>query len=358
VHICAECSKKMATAGGLEIHAEIAHKAGAPAGPTPAFAGAEAAAVAPARLEILPVERPRRTGEANRAARPVIALAIVALLVAGVASAFVRRNEGPTTPLAMVQAAATSTAHAGTAHVVVTAKSASGPLANGITVDSAFDFDSRRATMNVDGSKFGAPEIGTIEAVVDYANGLVMYMKFPPQLSSELGGKQWVKFDVGSLLKQSGLNVDLSALTQGQSADPTSGLAMLRGADTVVTVGTEAIRGTETTHYKLVVNLDKAIADAPESQRDALSKLASVYTIHTFPVDVWLDSDGRVRRLEQTIDPSSVHLPPGTPAADNPFTSPITTTFEMYDFGSPVDVKIPPADQTTDLSQLLKNAGN
>jgi hypothetical protein len=30
----------------------------------------------------------------------------------------------------------------------------------------------------------------------------------------------------------------------------------------------------------------------------------------------------------------------------------------MYDFGHPVDVQIPPADQTTDLSQLLKNAGN
>jgi hypothetical protein len=254
----------------------------------------------------------------------------------------------------MVEAAATSTATAGTAHVVATVKSASGPLAKGITVDSAFDFDSRRATMIVDGSKFGAPEIGTIQAVVDYSNGLVMYMKFPPQLSSELGGKQWVKFDVSGLLKQSGVNIDLSALTQGQSADPTSGLGLLRGADSVVAVGTEDVRGTPTTHYRLVVNLDKAIADAPESQRDALSKLADVYTIHTFPADVWLDSDGRVRRLQQTIDPSSVRLPPGTSAAGNPFTAPVTTTFEMYDFGHPVDAKIPPADQTTDLSQLLK----
>ncbi|HEV3352720.1 MAG TPA: hypothetical protein VG076_07335 [Acidimicrobiales bacterium] len=355
MHICAECGKKMATAGGLEIHAEIAHKASAPAA---ALAGAQAATAVPAHLDIVPVVRPRRTGTSNRAAVPVIALAIVALLVAGVASALVRRTEGPSTPLAMVEAAATSTAHAGTAHVVATVKSASGPLANGLTVDSAFDFDSRRATMNVDASKFGAPEIGTIQAVVDYANGFVMYMKFPPQLSSELGGKAWVKFDVGSLLKQSGVNVDLSALTQGQSADPTSGLALLRGADSVVTVGTEAIRGTETTHYKLVVNLDKAIADAPQSQRDALSKLAAIYTIHTFPLDVWLDREGRVRRFQQTIDPLSVHKPPGDSAGTNPITSPLTTTVEMYDFGHPVDVQIPPADQTTDLSQLLKNAGN
>jgi hypothetical protein len=273
----------------------------------------------------------------------IIAFAIVALLLAGVASAFVRRNEKPSTPLALVQASASTTADAGTAKVVVTA--------NGITVDGGFDFDSRRATLAVDGSKFGVPGVSKIDAVIDYSDNLVMYMKFPPQLSSELGGKPWVKFDVGSLLKQSGVNVNFSALTQGQSADPTSGLGLLRGADSVVNVGTEQVRGTDTTHYRLVVNLDKAVADAPGGQRDALQQLVNLYTVHTFPVDVWLDSDGRVRRFQETIDPATIRMPAGS---RSPFTGPLTVKYEMYDFGSPVDVKLPPADQVTDLSQLLK----
>ena len=101
-----------------------------------------------------------------------------------------------------------------------------------------------------------------------------------------------------------------------------------------------------------------AARPVPADQRDALAKFVNIYTVHTFPVDVWLDAQGRVRRYQQTIDPSTIRLPAGVPSKDNPFTGPITTTYELYDFGSPVDVKIPPADQTTDLRTLLKNAGN
>src|SRR5438874_13285831 len=122
----------MATAGGLEIHMEIAHKPGARA------AQPEAIEAAPAQREAIPLERPRKTGESNRAAVPAIAIFIVIMLLAGVASAFLRRNE-TTTPLAMVQASASSTADAGPAKVSVTAKSSSGPLAKGITVDGGFD---------------------------------------------------------------------------------------------------------------------------------------------------------------------------------------------------------------------------
>ena len=123
----------------------------------------------------------------------------------------------------------------------------------------------------------------------------------------------------------------------------------------MVTVGKEAIRGTDTTHYRLVVNLDKAIAQAPASQRDALTKLTNLYTIHTFPVDVWLDAQGRLRRFQQTIDPSTIHLPAGLSGPANPFAAgPVTVTYELYDFGSQVDVNIPPADQVTDLNQLIR----
>jgi len=347
VHVCPECGKKMATAGGLEIHIELAHKADAPAQAMPE---AETA-VAPAAAAVVPLERPRR--QSKLTAVPFIAMAIVALLVAGVATALTRRNESPSTPLAMVQASASTTQHAGTARVSATIKGLSGPLTNGITIDGGYDFDNRRADMEIDPSKFGVPGVGRIEAIADYSSGLVMYMKFPSQIASELGNKPWVKVDLGAFLKDAGLDVNLGSLTQGSSNDPTQGLNMVRGADSVVAVGTEEVRGTPTTHYRVTVNLDRAIAEAPADQRQALTQLASLYTVRTFPIDVWIDSSGRMNRYQQTIDPTTIHLPACTPARANPFTTPITMTYELYDFGSEVDVNIPPADQVTDLNQLI-----
>ena len=356
----------MATAGGLEIHQQIAHgapevKAAYESGPADDAAQVPSLASVP-RAErdpraIVAMERPRR--ESKLTAVPAVAFAILAVLIAGVASALVRNNQSTSTPLAMIQASADTTAGAKTAQISATVKTASGPLANGISVAGGFDFGNRRASLVVDPSKFGLTGVGKIEAIADYSSGFVMYMKFPSELSSQLGGKPWLKIDLASLLKQEGVDVDLGALTQGQSNDPTSGLQMLRGADSVVTVGTEDIRGTQTTHYRLVIDIEKAIAAAPASTRDAMTKLANLYTVKTFPMDVWLDSQGRVNRFQQTIDPSTIHLPAGVSAQNNPFAAgPITMTYDMYDFGAPVDVQVPPADQTTDLSQLLKNGGN
>ena len=358
----------MATAGGLEIHMQLAHRPEAPvaaparaatpgAAPTPAAAGrGQAPFPVDSVVDVLPPERARRASRPS--AVPFIAVAIVALLVAGVATAFVRNSAGPATPLAMVQASASTTADAGTAHVSVTVKGAAGPLANGITVDGGFDFARHRAQLELDPSKFGVTGVGPIEAVEDYSSGIVVYMRFPPQLTAQLGGKPWVKLDLGALLSQAGIDVNLGSLTQGQSDDPTSGLRLLRGADSVVNVGTEQVRGVTTTHYRLVVSLDKAIANAPADQRDALTKLATLYTIHTFPVDVWLDGQGRVRRLQQIVDTSTLRLPPAATAGGasraNPFVGPITTTYEVYDFGTPVDVTIPAPDQVTDLNAVLR----
>src|SRR5581483_3119272 len=151
----------MATAGGLEIHMELAHKPARPARPE---VGAEPgfAPPVPARVDVLPMERSRRQSSP----------------LAAVASALVRRNAS--SPLAMVQAAATTTADAKTAHVITTIKADSGPLADGgINVDGGFDFDTRRAALEIDGSQVGAPELGKLQAIVDYDGGLVVYMKVP-----------------------------------------------------------------------------------------------------------------------------------------------------------------------------------
>ncbi|MBV9412130.1 MAG: hypothetical protein JO148_11080 [Acidimicrobiia bacterium] len=361
MHICDQCGKKMATAGGLEIHMELHHKA-TPAADFRATSGDnsplthESRGEGAARVDVVPMERPRRQSSPFTAV-PYIAVAIVALLVAGVASALVRRNAN--TPLAMVQAAATTTAEAKTAHVVTTIKADSGPLANGgINVDGGFDFDTRRAALEIDGSQVGAPELGKLQAIVDYDGGLVVYMKVPAEAVGDLGGKQWLQVDVGALMQKAGMDIDIGSLLQGQSNDPTQGLAMVRGADDVVKIGTDNIRGVPTTHYQLDVNIDKAIADAPTPEaRDAMQKLSNLYTVRKVPVDLWLDDQGRVRRFQESLNSSVIRLPNALLTQGDPFAGHVTLTYDLYDFGRPVDVTLPPSSQVANLNPLLQNCG-
>src|SRR4051812_23459504 len=304
----------MATAGGLEIHMELTHKPGAQADSDLA-AEAAAAVAEPARMEVVPLERPRR--ESKVTAVPFIAMAIVALLVAAVASALVRRNAD--TPLAMVKASSTTTADAKTAHVVATIKADSGPLVSGVTVDGDYDFATRRSSLKVDGAQFDAAELGKLQAVVDYDGGLVVYLRLPAEAQADLGGKPWAKLDVGALMRQLGMDVDIGSLLQGQSNDPTQGLGMVRGADNVVKIGEEKIRDVDTTHYQVLVDLDKAIADAPTPEaRDAMQKLVNLYTVRKFPVDVWLDNDGRVRRFQESLSSGVIRLPAGLQTQGDP----------------------------------------
>ena len=64
------------------------------------------------------------------------------------------------------------------------------------------------------------------------------------------------------------------------------------------------------------------------------------------PADVWIDAQGRVRRMRLSLKlPSS---PSSTTAAGT-----MTQTIEYYDFGVPVTATVPPVSEVTDTSDLI-----
>lgn len=356
MHTCPECDKKLATGGGLEIHMELAHKPAAPRQAAPA--GVPVTAPAPAPVDVTPIERPRRPSKLS--AVPFIAMAIVALLVAGVATALARRTESTTTPgaasattpLALVQASASTTAATKTAQISVALQGGSG-LFKSFSETGGFDFENRRFRVEIDMAQFGQPGLGKVEGIADFSNGLIEYVHLPAEAANDMGGKRWIKIDLQALLQRTGVNANLGALLQGQSGDPTQGLGMVRGAENVVAVGTEQVRGAEATHYHLDVNLQKAVDQQPTPEaRAAMQQLVNLYTVPTRPVDVWLDSDGRVRRLQQTLDFSVVRFPPAIAGQVQRLGSP-TLTVEYYGFGQSVDTQLPSPDQVADLSALI-----
>ncbi len=249
-----------------------------------------------------------------------------------------------------VRLAATETQSAKTARMAFTM----GGMAQvgEIDAEGEVDFAANRGTMEMSMPAVEGRSLGEIEMVYD---GLVLYMKFPPAMAEEFGDKPWVKMDTGQMMRES-TGVDMSSLAQG-SGNPSDALAYLRGAGTATEeIGTETLRGEETTHYRTTIDAEAMIEGADESAREEARKLAEILGDQSIPADVWLDEEGRMRKMSYSVDPSKMKL--SEPIPDEMAGARLEFTFELYDFGTPVDVTIPPADQTTDFSQVLSQLGD
>jgi len=212
-----------------------------------------------------------------------------------------------------------------------------------VKITGEADYQAHRGHMLIDLSQFGLPG-PPIDAVFDNAT---VYEKFPKALGAPLPpGKSWVKVDVATAGRSIGVN--LGGLAASQQGDPSQTLDFLRGAsDAVTRVGAEDVRGTPTTHYRAVVDLNKA-ADRSPTAREAIKSTIKLLGSSTQPVDVWVDAQGRARRLKYTVDLSKSKVAASTPGVPGS----VTFTLELFDFGVPVQAVVPPADQVVDLSAL------
>jgi len=171
----------------------------------------------------------------------------------------------------------------------------------------------------------------------------VIYMHFPAAMTKKLGGKSWVKLDLDRAMKAQG--IDLGALQSTSTSDPNQQLDQLRGAGDVKRVGTETVRGTKTTHYKTTIDLRKAASRAPAAQRSAaqrsVDRLIQLTGQSRMPMQVWIDQQGRARRMTmtQSVKGQSVSM-----------------TMDMYDFGTREAIKAPPASDTKDITDLASKA--
>jgi hypothetical protein len=187
----------------------------------------------------------------------------------------------------------------------------------------------------------------------------VVYMKLPAGLGGLFGGgnggDQWlsIKAPKGA----SGAGAAGGALGGADQSDPASFLSALqRISDDVKEVGKEDVRGVETTHYHATLDFKKAIdgADLPPGLRDKASALFG--NAPAIPVDVFVDSEGRVRRIAMTLDLGDFAAGLGVSGASGATGLGDLPTMHMsvdfYDFGAPVHVEAPPADQIVQMPKL------
>jgi hypothetical protein len=94
------------------------------------------------------------------------------------------------------------------------------------------------------------------------------------------------------------------------------------------------------TRYSTIVDAETIVEEAPKDQQRAMRKYLGLMGIKTYPVDLWVDRDGIVRKV-------SVKLEYKLPAGDY---VQMKLSEEYYDFGVDVDIEPPPRKGVLDVT--------
>lgn len=236
--------------------------------------------------------------------------------------------------LQTLRASSSALQNAGTARFTMTMSGAGVEMHAQGSVDLQAPATQMTMTMNVQGK-----DITMEERLVDG----VLYVSSP--LFASLGGAQWMKVDLSSI------GADVSQLTGSGAgtSSATSQAEFLAGLDHVSSLGTEDVDGVTATHYRGVANLSRALEQAKTKLGtdsdvvEAMQRQIDQAGVAQVPVDVWIDGKNRPVKivLDMKIKDQSV-----------------TMTMTYSDFGVPVNIVAPPADQVGDSSSILGQLGS
>ena len=182
----------------------------------------------------------------------------------------------------------------------------------------------------------------TIQAL--YVDG-VMYLG-SPQLDQVIPGKSWLSIDLSSLQKAAGAapSGDLGGLGN----DPAVELQMLaQEGNTVVATGPSTIDGVAVQGYSVQISAAAVAnelknADLPSWLRQAASQVKAQDTT----MDVFVDQAGLLRAVRMHVKETL-----GSEASSD-----VTMTIGLSDYGAPVTITAPPADQVESFPQFLQSA--
>ncbi|HSH22678.1 MAG TPA: hypothetical protein VK975_01285 [Acidimicrobiales bacterium] len=256
---------------------------------------------------------------------------------------------GSPSPAALVSSTSDKTTEAGTARMSLESTVRGIPGASNLssTAEGVVDFEAQRGSLTLSLPEAAAAGMGAGDLRFVY-DGTVIYLRSPGALPGV--ATEWISLDFGALSEQVS-GTDIEQFAQAGSNDPSNSLTLLKGtSESIEELGTEDVRGEETTHYRATVDLRKAAeqAGAVRDQRQ-FEAFLDQFPSETIPVEVWLDEEGRTRRMrvDQPI--------PETPGMSVPPDAGVIMTIELYDFGVDEAIEIPPSDQVTDLTSQFSD---
>lgn len=201
--------------------------------------------------------------------------------------------------------------------------------------DGHVDFAAERLQLTLD---MPGPVPGNMEMVVD---GDVAYLRMPFAVSDG-DEARWIETEVAEASTD-------GMMQSGMAQDPTEALTALGAVEGDIDgLGADEVGGEPIHGYAFDVPADE-VFPVDDDKAEGLSEVPVA-------MEAWLDTDGRVRRLSQTVDLAEVmsaldvdsELPEEMGADLRELTGEQTTVIKFFDFGEPVDIEIPPADQVDD----------
>ena len=179
----------------------------------------------------------------------------------------------------------------------------------------------------------GLEQAGDVEfdAILDARRG-ELYVKYGKEIGIDLPpGKSWVHMSARDL--------------QGNeaSSDPSQMVAYLYAAGELDREGEERVRGVPTVKYAATIDVAKAyenLGGTPGKDLQKSFESLKKAGVREIPMDVWIDDAGYSRRIDLNWEL------PDTKGAR------LKMHMELWDFGKPVDVRLPAASTVVEQQDL------
>lgn len=261
-------------------------------------------------------------------------------------------------PAQVLDSAYTTTTDSGTAKVNLTGQISTSvdgkPESVPINANGVLDFAHKSADLNE--SIAGAAKDIT---ETRYLDGM-LYQRIPAQADMLTGGKQWIAIDTNQAAA-SQHDSGLSSLLASAPSDPSQLMVYLTAVEgQVKTVGPDTVDGVPTTHYDATIDLDK-VATLDPGAASTTKHLEQELGSSSLPVQLWVDQQNRLRKIG--VDENIAHPVPGSTTSGGTATTGqngsettigsvrVTFTITFSDYGTPVQIVAPPANDTDNLTR-------
>ncbi|MFI1422768.1 hypothetical protein ACH4VX_33340 [Streptomyces sp. NPDC020731] len=176
-----------------------------------------------------------------------------------------------------------------------------------------------------------------------------MYMDMGAKQAAEMDGKRWMKMDFAAIAEASGdaeIQKQMTSGLENMNQDPAQQLALLLESPSLKHVGPEKVDGVQTQHYKGTLSFEEML-DANKSTDGLLSAkereelLANVEKtgLKGYDTQVWVNEDNYPVKMVV-----GMKMAQGT----------MNMTANYSDYGAKAEVEAPPAKDTFDLMEMLK----
>ncbi|MFI8947967.1 hypothetical protein ACIGO6_15845 [Streptomyces sp. NPDC053750] len=230
------------------------------------------------------------------------------------------QGSGTGEPVAVLHRAADRLVAAGSAKAHTAVEMASGGTRVTVRGEGVYDFQERLGRLKV---RLPQDPAGTSvrRPITELLTPGALFMK---NRGAGVPDDKWVRVETASLADGN--------LVTGGATDPLAAAEVLRGTETATYLGRTRVAGTAVRHYRGTADLARAARDASDANRQALAAAAEGFATADVPFDVYLDDEGRIRKIRHRFSFSN-----GRHAG----TVTVASTTLLHDFGAAVRVRLP-----------------